>query len=187
MAIETDTVGIPERFEIHDNGPAFRLEWRWPRLMALPLGLFSIAWDAFLVSWYAGVLSRDTVDMTMVLFPIAHVAVGLVLPYVAMSFWLNSTLIEIEAGDLRIRHRPLPFPGQRTLRVVDLEQFFCVDRTGKKGSITHEVMARLTSGREMKLVGGLSTARDARFIEEQLEARLGLQSSDRRTASLPSC
>jgi hypothetical protein len=186
MAIETANIGIPERFEIHDSGPAFRIEWKWPRLMALPLALFSIAWDAFLVSWYSGALTQDNVPATMVLFPIPHVVVGLVLPYVAITFWLNSTFVEIEAGDLRIRHRPLPFPGRRTLRLVDVQQLFCVERTGRKGSVAYEVMARLTSGRETKLVGGLSTEREARFIEQRLEARLGLTESacSRRAAAL---
>jgi hypothetical protein len=174
MAIDTATIGIPDRFEVHDSGAAFRIEWKWPRLMALPLTLFSIAWDVFLVSWYSGALARGNVDATMILFPIPHVVVGLVMPYMAMTFWLNSTFIEIDAGDVRVRHRPLPFPGQRTLRVVDVEQFFCAERSGRKGSVSFEIMARLTSGRETKLVGGLSNEREARFIEQRLEARLGL-------------
>lgn len=173
MPVESTDIGIPDRFEIHDNGAAFWIQHRWPRLMALPLGLFSIAWDAFLVSWYSGVLRQDA-PSAMVLFPLPHVAVGLVLPYVALAFWLNSTFVEIEAGNLRIRHRPLPFPGQRTLRVGDVQQLFCVERSGRKGSVSFEVMVRLASERETKLVGGLSTEREARFIEQQLEGRLQL-------------
>jgi hypothetical protein len=173
MAIEAANVGIPERFEIHDSGAAFWIQWKWPRIIALPLAAFAVAWDAFLVSWYSGVLTQDAPTM-MVLFPIPHVVVGLVLPYVAMAFWLNSTFVEIEAGDLRIRHRPLPFPGRRTLRVGDVQQLFCVERTGRKDSVTYDVMARLTSDRETKLVSGLSTAREARFIEQRIEDRLGL-------------
>jgi hypothetical protein len=174
MAIESGSIGIPDRFEIHDGGASFWIQWKWPRLVALALAAFSIAWNAFLVSWYSGVLTREDVPVSMVLFPIPHVLVGLVLPYVALAFWLNSTFVGIEAGDLRVRHRPLPFPGHRTLRVNDVQQLFCVERTGRKGSVSYEVMARLASGHERKLLGGLSTEREARFIEERIEARIGL-------------
>jgi hypothetical protein len=174
MASQTASVGIPDRFEIHDSGASFWIQWKWPRLMALPLAVFSIAWDAFLVSWYSGVLTREDVPASMLLFPIPHVVVGLVLPYVAMAFWLNSTFVGIEDRDLSVRHRPLPVPGQRTLRVGDVQQLFCVERTGRKGSVTYEVVARLVSGHERKLLGGLSTGREARFIEERIEARIGL-------------
>jgi hypothetical protein len=179
MAIETAGIGIPDRFEIHDGGASFWIQWKWPRLIALPLAAFSIAWNAFLVSWYSGVLRADA-PASMLLFPIPHVVAGLVLPYVALAFWLNSTFVGIEAGELRVRHRPLPFPGHRTLRVNDVQQLFCVERTGRKGSVSYDVMARLVSGPETKLLGGLSNGREARFIEEQVEARMGL--TDRRVA-----
>jgi hypothetical protein len=173
MSVETANVGIPDQFEIHDNGASFWIQWKWPRLVALPLALFALAWDAFLVTWYSGVLTGKA-PAIMAIFPIPHVAVGLVLPYVALAFWLNSTFVEIEAGELRIRHRPLPFPGRRTLRVGDVQQLFCIECEGKKGSVDYAVMARLASDREIKLVTGLSTEREARFIEQRIEGRLQL-------------
>jgi hypothetical protein len=167
-------IGIPDRFAVHDNGSAFSIQWKWPRFVALPLAVFSIAWDGFLISWYSGVLRQDNVPSVMIFFPIAHVVLGLLLPYVALAFLLNSTFVEIEGGELRIRHRPLPFPGRRTVRVIDVQQLFSVERTGRKGSVTYDVMARLASDRETKLVGGFSSEREARFVEERIERRLGL-------------
>ena len=146
--------------------------------MALPLAAFSIAWDAFLVSWYSGVLAQGNAPSVMVLFPLPHVAVGVVLPYVALAYLLNSTIVEVGEGHLTVRHRPVPFPGRRTLSAVDVRQLFCVERTAHKGPATFDVMARLASDRETRLVPGLPTEREARFIEQRIESRLGL--SDRR-------
>ncbi|MGH9204160.1 MAG: hypothetical protein ACRD2A_23275 [Vicinamibacterales bacterium] len=41
-------------------------------------------------------------------------------------------------------------------------------------TITYDVMAQLASERETKLVSNLPTEREARFIEQRIEARLGL-------------
>jgi hypothetical protein len=173
MPAET-AIGIPDRFAIDDNGAVFRIRWKWPRIAAVALGLFSVAWDTFLVAWYKGALTQTTFSPVMLIFPIGHVAIGVVLPYVALAFLMNHTLIEIEAGVLRVRHRPIPFPGSRTVTVGDVQQVFCVEREGRKGPVTYDVMIRLTSERETKLVSGLDNERDARFIEQRIEQRLGI-------------
>jgi hypothetical protein len=174
MALHTASIGIPERFEIDDHAGALRIQWKWPRLVALPLVFFSVAWDGFLVGWYVDVLEAGTHSLAMMLFPIAHVAVGLVLPYVALSVLMNSTFIEIVEGQLSVDHRPLPFPGRRRLRAADVRQLFCVERKSRKGAISYDVMARLTSDKEVRLVPGLPSEREARFIEQRIENRLGI-------------
>jgi hypothetical protein len=174
MPVETTQVGIPDRFEIEEGGGTLRIRWKWPRIMAVPLAIFTVAWDSFLISWYSSLLAHGTAPRAMMFFPIAHVAAGLVLPYVALAFFLNSSFVEVGEGTLKVGHRPLPFPGKRTISAGDVRQLFCVERTGRKGSVTYDVMAQLASGRETKLIPGLSTDREARFIEQRIESRLGL-------------
>jgi hypothetical protein len=173
----TSGVGLPERFEIDESGGTFRILWAWPRLMAVPLILFSMAWDTFLVFWYYNAAVRDQpseVEWLFLLFPIGHVAVGLVLPYAGAAFLVNKTIVDVSGLEITVAHRPLPFPGNRKIPVAHLRQFFCVERTRQKGSPAYTVMARLTSGREVTLISGLSTDREARFLEERLERRIGL-------------
>ena len=173
----TNGVGLPERFEIDESGGTFRILWTWPRLMAVPLLLFSIAWDSFLVFWYYNAAARDQpseVEWLFLLFPIGHVAVGLVLPYVGAAFLVNRTIVDVSGLAITVAHKPLPFPGNRKLQVVDVRQLFSVERARQKGSPTYTVMARLTSGREVTLISGLSTDREARFLENRIERRIGL-------------
>jgi hypothetical protein len=174
MFREMASIGILDRFEIEESGGIFRIRWKWPRVIALPLLVFAVGWNAFLVSWYSGVLGDGASPSAMLLFPIPHVVVGLVLPYVALAFLVNCTFIEIEDGELRVRHRPLPFPGKRTIKVADVRQLFCVERKTRKGGISYEVAVRLSSDRETKLLTGLPAERDARFVEQRIESRLGL-------------
>jgi hypothetical protein len=172
MPLQSAPVGIPERFSIEDSGGTFCIQWKWPRITGLALAVFSVGWDTFLVFWYIAV--QDSAPIAMKLFPIGHVAVGLVLPYVALAYLLNSTIIEVGGGELKVRHQPLPFPGRRALRAGDVRQLFCVERTSQKGAVTYDVMARLASDRELKLVSGLPGPREARFVEQRIESRLGL-------------
>jgi hypothetical protein len=167
-------IGLPERFEIADEGGDFRIGWKWPRLIALPLAVFSVAWDGFLLFWYSQMLGRNDVPWIAIVFPIGHVAVGLVLPYVALAFWMNRTVVSVTGGDIRVAHRPVPFPGNRRIQATDLRQLFCVTRRGRRDTASYALMARLASGREVTLISGLSNDREARFLEERIEQRLGL-------------
>jgi hypothetical protein len=107
-------------------------------------------------------------------FPLGHVAVGLIMPYVAIAFWTNRTTVAVTAGEITVAHEPVPFPGNRRISIADLRQLFCVMRHGRRGSPTYAVMARLSSGRELVLISGLPSDREARFLEERIEQRLGL-------------
>jgi hypothetical protein len=40
--------------------------------------------------------------------------------------------------------------------------------------VTYDVMAQLASGRETRIVPGFWTDREARFLEQRIESRLGL-------------
>jgi hypothetical protein len=87
------SVGLPERFAVGEEGGALRIQWTWPRIMALPLAFFSVAWDSFLVFWYYNAAFQpqaSEVEWMFLLLPLGHVAVGLVLPYVAVAFLASS-------------------------------------------------------------------------------------------------
>jgi hypothetical protein len=174
MPFEAARIGIPERFEIVDEGGVLRIQWQRPRLVGVVALIFAVGWDAFLVSWYFDALSRDRLDMAMLLFPILHVVAGLALPYVALVFLLNAVVVEVGNQTVTVRHRPMPFPGNRTITAAEVRQLFSVERRGRKGAVSHDLMAQLASGREARLVTGLSTDREARFIEQRIESRLGL-------------
>jgi hypothetical protein len=50
--------GRPERFEVDEQSGDLRIHWKWPAFIAIPLLLFSLAWDSFLVFWYFGAVQR---------------------------------------------------------------------------------------------------------------------------------
>jgi hypothetical protein len=174
MLTEQTRIGIPDRFEIDNAAGAFRIRWKWSKLVAIPLLFFSVAWDGFLLAWYMGAVSRGNASLIELVFPIGHVAAGLAILYVAIAFLANTTTVAVASGQITVSHQPVPWPGSRTLHTTEIRQLFCCERRGSKGSRSYDVMARLTSDREVKLLSGLSDEREARFLEQRIEERLGL-------------
>jgi hypothetical protein len=110
-----------EGYRVADVPPGGRrvLTRRWFEPPALFLLFFCIAWDSFLVFWYASAFgSVATGDglpagsgLLMSVFPIAHLAVGVGLTYCTAALFLNRTTIELDGRTARVRHGPLFWRG----------------------------------------------------------------------------
>lgn len=112
------------------------------------------------------------------MFPLLHVAAGVGLTYFTICGFVNSTRVMANYESLRVRHGPLPWFGNRDVPRLDIDQLFTKEKVvqGKNGpSRSYELHARLRSGRDVKLVTGLSEAEQARFMEQELERFLGIR------------
>jgi hypothetical protein len=87
---------------------------------------------------------------------------------------VNSTRIAVEGGILTVRHGPLPWPGNRSLPVADLQQLFCEEVVGSKGSRSYRLNAVLKTGKKLRLVTALKEPDQALYLEQLLETRLGI-------------
>ena len=142
--------------------------WYTPKLFGLLF--FCIAWDAFLVFWYA--LAIKGGSLFAMIFPIAHVAVGVGLTYSLVAGFLNRTRIRVSPMEIGVRHSPVPWAGNKTIPRNEVEQLFCEYRGGK--SPTYDVSVILSGGRRTKLVTGLETPDQALYVEQRLEDFLGI-------------
>ena len=81
-------VGRPENLDVEDTPLRLRLSRRWFHPGLFFMLFFCIAWNAFLVGWYAmGFQMPDAGVMRIIflIFPIGHVAVGVGLTYSDMT------------------------------------------------------------------------------------------------------
>ncbi len=168
---------VPKGVTVTDDGVTRTLRFRWFTPAAFFLLFFCIAWDSFLVFWYSKAVGMGPkVPWLMVVFPIAHVAVGIGLTYYTLCLFVNRTLVTVDSA-LRVDHGPLFWSGQALLPADDITALYCemqVSR-GKGGpSVTYLVKAVTTDGREVTLLARLDTLPQAKFFERQLEAWLGL-------------
>ncbi|HTX80108.1 MAG TPA: hypothetical protein VMC62_10585 [Longilinea sp.] len=153
-----------------------KLERRWFSFKYIPVAFFCVAWDAFLFFWY-GIAFSTGAPWIMIVFPVAHVAVGVGLTYSTLAGFINTTVLEINYQELTIKHGPLPWLGNVKIPIHDLKQLYTKPRvtSGENGSsTTYELYANTWNGRSMKLLSGLDSADVGLFIEQQVEGWLGI-------------
>ena len=183
LGAETSTevaqVPIPTDISLQRDGSTLVLSWRWFNFVHIFMLFFCLAWDSFLIFWYAIALGSGApggMDLIMVIFPLGHVAVGIGLSWSTLAGFLNRTVIRASSQSLSIKHAPIWMPGQKEIPRGELTQLFCrekINRSRNGVSVSYEVNALLKNGQEVKLVS-LTRPEQAAFIEQRIESHLGI-------------
>lgn len=180
VVVDEGVPPVPTGVRVTDDGVTRQLEYRWFSPVAFFLVFFCIAWDSFLVFWYSMALggggNAGPFNLLMVVFPVAHVAVGLGLTYFTLCLFVNRTRIIVD-DRLRVQHGPLFWPGGVNVAVDQLSRLYCervVSNTRRGVSVSFKLMAATADGRAVQLLSGLDGLPRAKFFERQLEAWLGL-------------
>lgn len=171
-----------EKIKIHKKKYELTLEYKWFKLMAFFLIFFCIIWDSFLIFWYSmlGDIGGGG-DIIFALFPLIHVAVGLGLTYYTVALFVNKTIIKVNSESIEIKHKPLPWFGEKTIVTKDIEQVYVKEKVsqGKSGATyTYELFAKQKSGaKAIKILGGdiIGDSEDARLMEQEIESFLGIK------------
>lgn len=150
----------------------------WFQPMFIFLAFFCIAWDGFLVFWYSMAIFEggggDGFELIALFFPIAHVAVGIGLTYYTIAGFFNRSEIFLDQDGLHIRHRPLPWRGNRDLRheeIQEIELEYSVSQDNQNGMMQMVVSAHHTDGRQIVLLNHIPV-RHAEYIAWHLSNAL---------------
>lgn len=181
----------PEGLEVHEVGrgisePGYRdapqargsitITRRWFAPHFIFLAFFCVAWDGFLVFWYANATGAPgAFSIIAMVFPLAHVAVGVGLTYYTLAGFLNRTTIQLDERSLSVRHSPLPWKGNHTLGRDEIKQLYCEHEMsqGKNGQQhSYYLSAVLKDERKVRLAS--MPVDQAKYIEDVLEERLGI-------------
>ena len=175
----------PAGITVVDDSERRQVVRRWFTWAILFLIFFCVFWDGFLVVWYAIVFGLAGggpgrgMSLIMALFPILHVAVGVGLTYFTLASLVNTTVAEVADGRLRVRHGPLPWPGNRDLDAAEVRQLYCAETTsqGRSGATYYRytLNAVLADDRTVPLLANLDNKTTALFYEQQLEDWLGVK------------
>lgn len=152
--------------EMLDDG--LELTWRWFSWKYIPLALFCVVWDGFLCFWYSIALSTDA-PWIMIVFPIFHLAVGVGLTYSVLAGFLNHSTLRVDRKIFSIQHDPVPWLGEVKVPLGDLDQLYCKEKRGSKGSVSYQLAAVLKNGRKLDLLSNLESPEVGFFIEQQIE------------------
>jgi hypothetical protein len=116
--------------------------------------------------------------LIMIIFPVAHLAAGVGITYFTIAVLANRTVVTVAGNDLRIRHRPVPWRGNRNVDASTIIQLHCdqVISNSNRGSTpwSYRVNALLKDERRLRLLSGLDKDQ-ALFYEQKLEEWLGIE------------
>lgn len=103
--------------------------------------------------------------------------IALVLLYVSVASWRNTTRITCKAGLFRLEHGPLPWPGNIGLEAASVLQLYCQAIETSDASLDrYRVMAIVRDQkRPTLLVDDLELASHALFLERAIERALGIE------------
>ncbi len=181
---------MPAGYVVSDNsgagGRTLTVTWRWFKVALVFLIPFAIAWDSFLVVWYSmalGIGGETTgapvaIDFLMVVFPLAHVAAGVGITFMAVANLVNKTRLKVTPQQLTVRHFPLPFWPSPTIPVADIEQLFITRKVshGKNGtSVSYELRAVTRENASLKLLGGIDDLESLLWLEQEVERVLDIR------------
>jgi hypothetical protein len=174
---ESSNGPIPDHISMDYGTDGLLLTYRWFSASFVAVAVFCLMWDGFLVFWYTTALTQHAPSM-MLVFPVIHVSVGVALTYYALAGFWNKTVITIGTGRLSIRHMPLPWPGNKTLDAADLTQLYSEQQIirGKNGSrIVYRLNAISRDNRKIRLLSGLNSPDQVRYLERKIEEQLGIR------------
>lgn len=169
-------VEMPRGYTMENEGADLVITRRWLSWKHLVMLVFCVFWDGLLVFWYTMAFTKGG-PLLMKLFPVLHVGVGVFLTYSTLAGFLNRTRITLNTLELRIRHYPLPWPGNKVVQRQEIEQLFCekIMHSTRNGiSYTYNLQAVKASGGSLKLVTGMDKPEDALFLEQKIEGFLGI-------------
>ncbi len=108
----------------------------------------------------------------VLIWSVPFIAIGLLLVYATLAGLLNRTVIKVTSEFLTVWHGPVPWWGNRRLRVDELDRLYCDKDTtsGKdRGSRFFSVNALTKGASKVDLVTDLDNPTEALFIKQELE------------------
>ena len=180
--VERPWVPKPQVMRVEQKNGELTLKWRWFSAKYLMLVPFVLAWDGFLCFWYSIALGfgrqAGPLNWLMILFPIAHVSVGVLLTYTTLAGLLNTTTVKVNRKELVVQHDPILWPGEVKTPITELEQFFCTSKEHKSSdskTTTFALNVRTRDGQARKLVDNLESPDIGWYLEQQLESYLQIE------------
>jgi hypothetical protein len=176
-------IDLPKNITIQESPHGLQITRSWSNILtAVSLTIFCVFWDGFMIVWFSiALLSKNYM---MAAFGSIHGVVGLLMTYYCIALFINQTHILINVKYLTISHKPLPFPGAKSLYIRDFKQFYTKERAirSRSSSRSHsyyryiyDLMGISHQDKHIKILSGLSDKIQALYIEQQIEKYLKME------------
>ncbi len=166
-------VGLPEKMSVNQTYDSLTITRKWFGLEAVFLIFFAIVWNSLMVMF----VSQHGFDINEPSLYWLHLGVGIYVAYRAFAGIFNSTQITTTKQKIDIKHKPLPWIGNKTISAFDIKQLYCKEKVtkGRNGTSVSYVLHALTKdNKDVKLLAGLSSIEQALYLEQQIEKYLSI-------------
>jgi hypothetical protein len=158
----------PERWHVDEGAGTLHVRWSWFTRAVFFIVPFMLFWNGALIGMGVTVTEGGAhLERLLLGLAVPHVWVGVGLVYWVLATFMNSTAVSLTGNTLSVRHGPLPWIGNRTLDIGDLEQLFVVEKRGSKGRVTFDVCAMKKDRTKQVLVGGLDAYERALGLRDE--------------------
>jgi hypothetical protein len=163
----------PRHFSVREDSSSLRLRFSWIWRRFINGAFICLLWNSFLIGWYWSALRtpEKRIMWFAMIWCLPHVAVGLLLIYAMLAALLNRTVIKVTSEFFTVWHGPVPWFGNCSLRIDDLERLYCAEETRpqeRRRSYVYGVHALTKGASKVELLTGLDSAQ-ALFIKQELE------------------
>lgn len=170
----------PSWLNVEQYGNRLVMSYKWPAAHLFLLIPFTIAWNGFLVGWYALAINLPGImKFIMMIFPIAHLAAGIFMLHQCLTGLFNRTTVTVDGNMISIRNGPIPSGGNCSIPVRDIEQLFCrgktrTDSDGDSHS-SYSLHALLRDGLRRDLLSGQTDRDMVLYMEWMIENHLNIE------------
>ncbi len=150
-----------------------QIEISWRKTSNSFLLIFTIIWNAIVLPM--AVVMIVTGSLEMLLFLSVHLSVGIGFLYATMANFMNTTYIRVSPRRLIIEHKPLrvPFYKNHDISTHEVQQLHAVryeqGKTNGRPVFAFSLHATVKNGGDLKLLKGLKTLDQARYLEQEIE------------------
>lgn len=175
-------VALPEGIRAYDMPDAvdFEVSWKKSSKSLWFFTAFAIFWNTIVGIFV--IIGFATGEMTVLAFIAFHIIVGLGVAYYVLALFFNTSYIGINRYDLTVEHSPIPFPFFKSyeISVQDIEQLhierYVASKTNGRPDYAFSVFVKTRNKvKPIKLMKGLKTAEQGRYIEQEIESFLGIE------------
>ena len=172
-------IRLPKGFELNYFDEYMQITRVWHGLQTYALLLFALIFNGLWIgNGFVEILfsERDLLTkLSSLIFPL----IGLGVLYFTIATWLNKTQIYVSKNSIEVKHKPVPWFGNKRIKADNIEQFFVEEKL--KGSSNgnrrylYNVLGLTSENVQVKLISGLEFRDQARYIERTIEDYLGIE------------
>lgn len=173
---ERSKIELPKNLKIEKHRTSMLIIRTWFGPAIIFLTLFCVIWDGIVGTFIIALLIKG--QYAPLLFLSIHGTIGLVITYFTIAGYINKTFIDVDSSNIKITHRPLPWPGQKSISLEKISQLYSKKKMYHTKNGVHykyEIHIIRENNKDEILINNLEKEEQALFIEQEIESFLKIE------------